>query len=874
MDSNTLRKKFIEFFERKGHTVRPSSSVIPTDPTLLLTNAGMVPFKPYFLGEEEPPYPTAVSTQKCVRTIDIDIIGSTDRHLSFFEMLGNFSFGDYFKEEAIKLAYEFVTRELALDPDRLWFTVYETDDEAAAIWLDTIGVPPDRLQRGGTDNFWQMGVPGPCGPCSEIFYDRGAEHGDDGGPIGGGEDRFVEVWNLVFMQNIQDEPYHVVGDLPSRSVDTGMGLERLAMVVQEAKSLFETDLLRPVMEAGERVTGTRYGAAEASDVSLRILADHGRTTTILIGDGVMPSNEGRGYILRRLLRRAVRHAWQLGAEELVMPALVEATIAALEGGYPQLADQKAFILDVVSREEDRFRKTLAAGQGLLDEATIDLASGDVLGGKIAFKLHDTYGFPIEVTTEIVGERGIAVDRRGFDIAMGEQRTRARAAWKGGEQAAAEDAYRRILDTVGLTDFLGYSRDLTQARVLAILREGEQVDVASEGEEVEVFLDRTTFYGESGGQVGDSGTISAPTGTMRVADTQHAVQGLHGHLGTIEAGTLRVGQEVEAAIDSLRRDQIRKAHTGTHILYSSLRTVVGEHVKQAGSHNDASRLRFDFSHFSGLDPEALAEVERLANERVISDVSVSTEVMDKDDALQSGALAFFGDKYGEKVRVVKVGGFSVEFCGGTHTSSAGAVGPVILLGESSIGANTRRVEALVGDAAYGKVAEVRSRLSATAAILKAPEEDVPARVEAILARTRTLEHELEAVRGAQRSVEAAELAATAEVVGDAKLLVARRDNLRPDELREFALDLKGRLGSCLVVVGGANDGKGALVGTATEDLVSRGVSAGEIVGLAARELGGGGSRDPHLAQAGGPNEANMAAALDVAREEAGRALAAL
>ncbi len=874
MDSNTLRMRFHEFFERNGHTVRPSASVIPTDPTLLLTNAGMVPFKPYFLGEEEPPYPRAVSSQKCVRTIDIDIIGTTDRHLSFFEMLGNFSFGDYFKRRAIELSYAFVTDELELDPDRLWFTVHESDDEAADIWIDIIGVPPERLQRGGNDNFWQMGVPGPCGPCSEIFYDRGPQYGEDGGPIGGGEERFVEVWNLVFMQNIQDEPYHVIGDLPSRSVDTGMGLERLAMVMQDAASLFETDLLRPVLAAGEALTGASYGADASDDVGLRILADHGRTTTVLISDGVMPSNEGRGYVLRRLMRRAVRHAWHLGADDLVLPALVEATIGVLGGGYPDLVEKKAFILDVVAREEEQFRRTLTAGQGLLDEAMVGLEQGDVLAGDVAFRLHDTFGFPIELTTEIAAEHGIAVDRVGFDDAMEVQRTRARAAWKGGEKAAEEDAYRRILDAVGLTEFVGYERDLAPGRVLAIIREGEQVESASEGQEVELFLDRTPFYGESGGQVGDSGTITADTAVVHIADTRHAVQGLHGHRGVVSSGTIRVGQEVEAVIDSLRRDQIRKAHTGTHILYSALRSVVGDHVKQAGSLNEASRLRFDFSHFSGLAHDEVAEIERVANERVISNAAVSTRVMPRDEALETGALAFFGDKYGERVRVVSVGGFSVEFCGGTHTTSAGAVGPLVLLGESSIGANTRRVEALVGDAAYDRVAAMRHNLSAAAALLKAPEDEVPARVESLLARTRSLEHELSNVRQAQRGTEAAELAASAEVIGDARLLVARRDGLRPDELREFALELKGLLGSCAVVVGGVHDAKGALVGAVTDDLVAAGVSAGEIVAAAARRLGGGGSRDPGLAQAGGPDGSNMDAAIDTARDEAGRALAGL
>jgi alanyl-tRNA synthetase len=869
MNADQLRRAFVDFFVARDHTYRPSASLIPTDPTLLLNNAGMVPFKPFFLGEEAAPFRRAVSVQKCVRTIDIDIIGTTDRHLSFFEMLGNFSFGDYFKQGAIALAHEFVTDVVGIPVERLWYTVHESDDEAADIWTDEIGVPADRVQRGGTDNFWQMGVPGPCGPSSEIFVDRGPEHGHDGGPIGGGEDRFVEIWNLVFMQYVQDEPYHVVGDLPTRNIDTGMGLERLAMVMQGAASNFDTDLIRPILGVAEQVTGRGYGGVD--DAALRMIADHARTTTMLIGDGVLPSNEGRGYVLRRIMRRAVSGARQLGATGPVMPALVEETIRVLGPAYEDLAHGKDFVLEVAGREEERFARTLESGLRELDAELADLGTGDSLDGEAAFRLHDTFGFPIELTTEIAAGRGVSVDKAGFDEAMSAQRTRARAAWKGGETAAREDAYRRILDLVGPTDFLGYDHDLATGRVLSMLADGEAIEVAEKGREVEVFLDRTPFYAESGGQVGDVGTITTATGTIAVTDTQHAVQGLHGHRGVVASGTVLVGQDVEATIDSPRRDRIRKAHTGTHVLYASLRQVVGDHVRQAGSLNEAGRLRFDFSHHRGLDRETIDEVERLSNERVIANTPVTTQVLPKDQALQTGAVAFFGDKYGEIVRVVSVGGYSKEFCGGTHVDSAGAVGPLVLVGESSIGANTRRLEAVVGDVGYQRISDLRSSLGRAAALLRTSEDEVPDRVEALLERTRSLETELGSVRDAQRGALATELVESAGDVGDHRVVVARRD-LRPDELRVLALAVASRIGSGVVALAARNDGKGALVVVVSDDLVSRGVDAGAIAGVAAKEVGGGGSRDPRLAQAGGPNGDGVDRALEVAREAIARSIA--
>ncbi len=870
MDATSIRQTFLEFFAERGHTVRPSAPVIPTDQTLLLVNAGMVPFKPYFLGEEQAPYNRAVSVQKSIRTIDIDIIGTTARHMSFFEMLGNFSFGDYFKPDAMRWAHQLLTDVYGLDPDRLWYTAYETDDEAADLWHQHVGIPTERIQRGGKDNFWQMGVPGPCGPSAEIFYDRGPEHGPDGGPIGGGEERFIEIWNLVFMQNIQDRPYHVVGELPRKNIDTGMGLERLAMVLQGVDSGFDIDTIRPVRDAGSAHTGVDYGSDPLSDVSLRILADHGRTMSVLIADGVVPSNDGRGYVLRRIIRRAVRHAWQLGGSGLVTPGLVDATVGALGDWYTELSDRRDFIVDVVSREETRFRGTLESGHQLLDSELDD--TGAELSGEVAFKLHDTFGFPIELTREIAAERGTTVDEAGFAAEMDAQRQRAKKNWKGGDAAALGEFYRSVIEDAGPTEFLGYDHDAASGRVLALIVEGVQVESAEEGTEVEVFLDRTPFYAESGGQVGDVGTISTVSGSVLVGDTQHAIQGFHGHRGRVRGGVIRVGQDADLVIDSPRRDRIRKSHTGTHILHWALRDVLGDHANQAGSLVESGRLRFDFSHFSGLSHEEASEIEARANRRLIENSHVHTEVTSQDRAKEMGALAFFGDKYGDTVRVVKVGEFSVEFCGGTHTSAAGEVGPLVILGESSIGSNIRRIEALTGESAYEHLVGVRSSLDTAGSLLRAPASEVPERIQAMIDRVSKLEDELETIRAQRRGALSEELAATAEVSGESRSVVAAVGELPPDQLRQLALGIRDRLGSGIVVLGSTSAGKGALIGVISRDLVDKGVSASDLIGPASRVLGGGGSRDPELSQAGGPAGDKLDEAIEIARDEVGRALA--
>lgn len=873
MEGHEVRRRFLDFFAARGHVVRPSASLIPIDPTLLLTVAGMVPFKPYLLGEEIPPYRRAVSAQKCVRTADLDIVGTTARHMTFFEMLGNFSFGDYFKAEAIDWAYELVTEGFGVDPDLLWFTVHETDDEAAAIWLDQVGVPAARLQRGGKDNFWQMGVAGPAGPCSEIFVDRGAGYGDPGGPIGGGEDRFVEVWNLVFMQYVQDEPYHVVGDLPAKNIDTGMGLERAAAAFQGVDTVFDIDTVRPILADAAAGLGVRYGDHAGSDVALRQIADHGRAMTFLVGDGVVPSNEGRGYILRRLVRRAVRHAWSIAGEGHITPRLVKAVVEQMGDPYPELAAKQEHIIEVLDREEFRFRRTLESGHQLLDGELERLAEGEQLAGSVAFKLHDTYGFPVELTTEIVSERGMAVDRAGFNAEMEAQQRRARQAWKGGTAAGTTEIYRRLVDEIGPTHFVGYRLERTQAQLLALLVDGLPAERAETGQVIEAFLDVTPFYGESGGQIGDQGYLDTPTGRLEVDDTTHALPGFHSHRGKVTSGWVGVGQEVEAVIDGPRRESTAKSHTGTHVLHWALRDVLGGHAHQAGSLVEPGRLRFDFNHFQAVTSEELAEAERLANQRIIENGSVQTLETSREEAEKLGALAFFGDKYGERVRVVQIGRFSVELCGGTHVPSSGQVGPLIVLGESSIGSNLRRVEALTGEAGFEHLVGLRSRLAEAGRLLKVAPGDVSTRIRSLLEKVESLEDSLAIASSKERQILAGQAVESAESIGSTRLVVMRSDGLGAEQARALALSIRQELGRGVAVVGSVAQGKAALAAAVSKDLVAAGVSAATIVGEPARQLGGGASRDAELAQAGGPKADQLDVALDLARTEAARLLAA-
>ena len=871
MNSNEIRSTFLDFFAARDHTAVPSASLIPIDPSLLLTVAGMVPFKSYLLGEEEPPYRRAVSSQKCLRTADIDILGTTARHMSFFEMLGNFSFGDYFKETAIPLAYELVTERYGLDPEVLWFTVHDDDDEAAEIWLDGVGIDPGRLQRTDRDNFWQMGVAGPAGPSSEIFVDRGPQYGEDGGPIVD-EDRFMEICNLVFMQYIQDVPFHVVGNLPAKSIDTGMGLERMAVVMQGVESVFETDTLRAIMAVGENRTGTTYGSNERSDVSLRVLADHARALTFLISDGVVPSNEGRGYILRRLLRRVVRHAHLLGSSEPIVADLIGSTISEMGDAYPEIVERQDFIKEMATREEEGFSRTLTAGEHLLNAEIDRLGDDGELSGPVAFKLHDTFGFPIELTVEMAEDRGLTVDIAGFESEMAAQKERARAAFKADHGGSEAEAYRSALRGIDQTDFLGYDLLDTTGTVLALLVDGQPAERVDEGATVEVFTDATTFYAESGGQVGDTGTISTETGVLKVVDTQFTLPGVHGHKAKVVSGHVMRAQEATLAVDRMRRERTRKNHTGTHILHWALREVIGDHVHQAGSLVAPDRLRFDFSHFEGVPDEALLDIEKVVNERIIANERVTTIETSKDEAEHMGAIAFFGDKYGERVRVVRTGSFSTELCGGTHVPSTGQVGPLVLVSEGSVGSNIRRVEALTGSAGYGHLTELRSTLSDVSSVLKTQPSRVLDAAKSLTAKLKETERRLGEFEERERAGLAKELVDTAHEHRLGKLVGGRADGLGGDGLRSLAHQVRDRLGTGIGVLASVTDGKASLVVFVTDDLVADGVMAASFATVGASVLGGGASRDAGLAQAGGPNVAQVDEAIQAATAAAAEALA--
>jgi len=875
--ADELRSAFFEFFVARDHSLVPSASLIPHDPTVLFTMAGMLPFKPYFVGDETPPFARAVSSQKCVRAggkhNDLDDIGRTNRHFSFFEMLGNFSFGDYFKAEAIPWAWEFVTEVLALDPARLWATVHTSDDEAEAIWRDDVGVPAERIQRLGEDNFWRMADTGPCGPSSEIFWDLGPEFGADGGPADGDPDRFIEIWNLVFMQFDQRREGQV--PLPKPSIDTGAGLERMLMALQGVASIFDIDVFRPLVAAAERATGVSYGSDPVGDVSLRILAEHARTMTFLVADGVVPSNEERGYVLRRIIRRAVRHAYLLGARDLVTPALVDATIQVMGDAYPEIVRERAQIERAVRREEERFRTTLERGLELLDEL---LGEGDVSGDD-AFFLHDTLGFPIDLTAEVAEERGRGVDLAGFDDRMEAQRQRAQGARRATASVGeAGDVYRTLLEEIGPVEFTGRSETVTAgAKVRGLIVGDTRVETvgaadpsgastrADEDDDrtIEVVLDRTPFYAESGGQVGDTGTItSAGDGedgaVLRVLDTQYGIPDLVVHRCRVERGTLTEGDECTAAVDATRRDAIRRNHTATHLLHWALREVLGPQVRQAGSLVSDDRLRFDFSHDAAVTPDELARVEELVNAEVITDAPVRHYETTKEDAETLGAIAFFGDKYGDLVRVLEAGEHSLELCGGTHVHALGFIGPVKIVSEGSVGANLRRIEAVTGAGALAHIREEEETLQAAADLLKAAPAEVGLRIERLLAEVKALRNDLAAASAREAVAQSGALAA--EAVGG--VVVRRRDGLANDALRQLALATRDALGSGIVALVGIVPGgeKAAVVVAVSSDLVERGVDASVIAAAGAAAIGGGTGKHPDVAVGGGPKVAGVDEAL--------------
>lgn len=854
----------------------PSSSLIPHDPSLLLTAAGMVQFKPYMLGDEVAPYSRAASIQKCFRTTDIDRIGVTDRHFTFFEMLGNFSFGDYFKAEAIPWAWELVTEVWGLDPARLWVTVFETDTESAEIWSDSTAVEPSRIVRmGKADNFWDMGAAGPCGPCSEIYFDRGSEYGEAGGPAAS-EDRYVELWNLVFMQNIMDGNGQVVGDLPRKNIDTGAGLDRVAMVLQGASSVFETDLALPLLDQAQSLTGTAYHKDPASDVSLRVLVDHARAVTFLIADGVFPTNEDRGYVLRRILRRAVRHARQLGTEAGVIGPLVETTIETFGPAYPELASHRDFILEVATREEKAFSRTLASGLEILDSKLRGMSAGQTLDGGVAFKLHDTYGFPIDLTREVAKEHGCEVDQAGFDLAMEEQRERSREDARKGRQAedsAESAALREILEVHGSTRFTGYGTTAGTGKILTILRKSVPIAVLEVGDTAELIADTTPFYGEAGGQVGDTGEITTESGRARVLDTTHPLPDLIAHRVEVLEGHLIPGQEAHFAVDAERRNRIRRNHTATHLLHWALREVLGEHVKQAGSLVAPDRLRFDFNHFAAPTADELREVEALANAKLLTNQPVRAFETGREYAEEIGAIAFFGDKYGDVVRVLEAGDFSRELCGGTHVDALGEIGLIRIVSEGSVGSNTRRIEALTGEAAIEDLMKHEVTLQNAAALLKSNPTDLPAKIEKLMSEQKKSEATIREMRR-RLALSLAETASHESLIKESdgvSAVVARLDE--PVELlREVAFVLRDREKFDIAVLGSSAGEKASLVSAVSKQAQDAGISASAIIAAAAKALGGGGGKGTDLAIAGGPNVLEIETALELASAEVRSALA--
>jgi len=867
--ADQLRTAFLDYFAGKGHTVVPSASLIPHDPTVLFTVAGMVPFKPYFVGDEIPPYSRAVSSQKCARAggkhNDLDDVGRTKRHLVFFEMLGNFSFGDYFKNEIIPWSWELTTETFGLDGDRLWITVHESDDEAEAIWHEQVGVPMNRIQRlGDKDNFWQMGDTGPCGPCSEIHIDRGPSFGPEGGPLLDTHgDRYMEFWNLVFMQYNQ-APDGSRTLLPKPSIDTGLGLERMLCLLQGVDAVWETTLMQPLIDQACSLTGRSYRAGDYDDrdsFAMRVLAEHARSAAMLVSDGVFPSNENRGYVLRRIIRRAVRYAYLLGTEKLVMPSLVNTAVDVMGNAYPEVETNRDFITNVLTREEERFRQTLKTGLVILeDELTTHT---DSLPGSTAFLLHDTYGFPLELTQEIAGERGVAVDNAGFEVEMKSQRERAKAGRKGtATDDDRLDGYRDVVEQHGITDFVGYSDETSQSTVVAVLP-GDTLEDGTET--VEIFLDRTPFYAEAGGQVGDTGTIRTDGGIAQVLDTTYALPGLRRHVARIDSGEILVGDSSIAAIDVARRDAIRRNHTGTHLLHHALRKVLGEHVKQAGSLVGPERLRFDFSHYEAVTADEIRQIEDIANSETLANAPARAYETTKDEATALGAIAFFGDKYGDVVRVLEVGS-SIELCGGTHVRAAGDIGTIKVINESSIGSNLRRIEATTGENTVKLLQRNSVAVAEAARLVGSPPDELVVGVQRRLDEIRSLNEELKVLRSRLATGRAGEFAAGA-VNGR---VITRIDGMSPTDLRDLAVAIRQQAGVEIVVLGGVSDTGGvSLVAAVTP---ATGIVAGDLIKDAARAVGGGGGGKGEIATAGGKNPEGLDEALRLATAAAEEAVA--
>ena len=881
MESAEIRARWLRFFEsdnRQGltHTVVPSASLIADDPNLLLVNAGMVPFKPFFLGEVTPPYKRATSVQKCVRTLDIDEVGKTTRHASFFQMCGNFSFGDYFKEGAIALAWELLTRPISdggygFPEEKLWVTVYLDDDEAADIWHKKIGVPRERIQRRDmADNFWSMGVPGPCGPCSEIYFDRGPAYGVDGGPIAD-ENRYLEIWNLVFMQNERGagggkDGYPILGELPAKSIDTGLGLERTAALLQGVENIYEIDTTMMILQKASQLSGVKYGSSQKSDVALRVVADHARTSAMLIGDGVTPGNEGRGYVLRRMMRRTIRNMRLLGVNDPIMSELTISAISAMGPQYPELVSDKKRILAVSHSEEESFLQTLKSGTQIFDMASSNLKKSNksVVPGDEVFKLHDTYGFPFDLTLEMAREEGLEVDEDGFRRLMNEQRDRAKAdakAKKSGHTDLSE--YKKIADATGASSFTGYTHVETESKVNGILVDGISVSAAHAGQDVEIVLDRTPFYAEGGGQLADGGVITLSNGAViEIDDVQTPVNGLSVHRGRVISGEVTTGAAGLAKIDVERRNAISRAHTATHMVHKAFRELLGETATQAGSENSPGRFRFDFPSTGAVPASVLNDVESRVNTLLLDNLDVTAEVMTQDAAKKIGAMALFGEKYGDQVRVVSVGDWARELCGGTHVQRSGQLGVVKLLSESSVGAGVRRVEALVGADAYKFLAREHLLLNSLTELIKGSRaEDLPERISELLTKIKDIEKELAVVRSSQAMGEIENLAKTAKDIGGTSTITAvLPDGISADDLRKIALDLLNRNAQSIVALISTSEAKPVLVVGVSDAARAAGFKAGALVKIGSTILGGGGGGKDDFAQGGGTDPKQGASAL--------------
>lgn len=891
MQTAEIRRRFLAHFEAAGHTVVPSAPLLFDDPNLLFVNAGMVPFKPYFLGQETPPYDRATSVQKCVRTLDIEEVGKTTRHGTFFQMNGNFSFGDYFKEGAIAHAWRLITGHvddggLGIDAEKIWVTVLDGDDESRELWKLVAGLPDERIQaRGKLDNYWHMGTPGPGGPCSEIYVDRGPEHGPDGGPVVD-EDRFLEIWNLVFMQeeitNVRaKDQFDVVQPLPKKNIDTGMGLERVAYLLQEKQNLYEIDEVFPVIERASELTDRRYGADHGDDVRFRVVADHVRSGLMLMGDGVTPGNEARGYVLRRLLRRAVRSMRLLGFQDPALPELLPVSKDRMKASYPELEADFARIEQVAYAEEEAFRQTLGKGTQIFDLAAQETKaekSGTLSGAK-AFQLHDTYGFPIDLTLEMAEEQGLGVDAEGFRALMAEQRARAKADAKAKKGVHADTtAYRATLDANGPTDWQAYTTLSTESRVLALLSEGASVPVLSAGGVGEVVLDRTPFYAESGGQNADAGTLTWDTGTAtgraEVLDVQRPIKGLVVHQVRVLEGELTVDETLSADVDPEWRTGARQAHSGTHVVHAALREVLGPTALQSGSYNRPGYLRLDFGWGSALSPDQLRAVEHVSNRALREDLAVSAQYMTLPEAKEWGALALFGETYGEEVRVVEIGGpWSRELCGGTHVERSSQIGTVVVTSDSSVGAGNRRVEAFTGLEGFSYLAKERDLVMQLTETLKARPEEVPARVQDLVGRLRATEKELEKLRSAQLKGAAGDVAAGATDV-EGVAVVTHQADIGGGDVRSLALDIRGRLQDrpAVVVVVGTAGGRPSVVVAVNPAAQDRGLAANALVGVVGEKIGGRGGGKADVAQGGGTDvggvEAGFAAVIDAVRSTAG------